>query len=79
MAISIHGEYVPDYLDRMPCGGMPWFDDSSGCAYRCDTCFAVVGSVGQPKICKNLNMHVAHFEYIRKLVIQTLKSKLKDK
>lgn len=38
-------------LKRMPCGGMPIRDHESDWAYRCDTCFAVVGSVGMPPDC----------------------------
>jgi len=38
----------------LPCGGTAVFDTSSGIGYRCDTCFAVVGSVGMPRQCKKL-------------------------
>lgn len=40
----------PDTM-ALPCGGTAYFDESSGISYRCDTCFAVVGSVGQPQRC----------------------------
>lgn len=36
----------------MPCGGIAYFDHDSGISYRCATCFAVVGSVGMPRSCK---------------------------
>lgn len=36
----------------LPCGSTARFDDSSGISYRCETCFAVVGSIGQPTFCK---------------------------
>jgi hypothetical protein len=36
------------------CGSSASFDDSSGCAHRCDNCGAVVGSVGMPRRCKDL-------------------------
>lgn len=36
---------------HLPCGGIAYFDHESGISYRCGTCFAVVGSVGQPKSC----------------------------
>ena len=42
-------------LDPMPlpCGGVAYFDDDCGIGYRCSNCFAVVGSIGQPKHCKD--------------------------
>jgi hypothetical protein len=36
----------------LPCGGEANFDYSSGISYRCETCGAVVGSVGQPRSCQ---------------------------
>jgi hypothetical protein len=43
-----------DY-DRMalPCGGIAYFDEGAGYGYRCELCNAVVGSIGQPKRCKD--------------------------
>jgi hypothetical protein len=38
---------------HLPCGGTAYFDESSGFSYRCDTCNAVVGSIGQPSRCKD--------------------------
>ena len=40
-------------LDPMPlpCGGVAYFDESSGISYRCE-CGAVVGSIGMPAHCK---------------------------
>jgi len=35
----------------LPCGGQAYFDFSSGISYRCDTCGAVVSSIGQPREC----------------------------
>lgn len=52
---SIHGAMVPYRLKEMPCGGTPLFDIDSGYAYRCDLCNAVIGSVGQPTSCKQIN------------------------
>jgi hypothetical protein len=46
---------VPYRLPRMNCGGVPEFDLDSGHAYRCDTCGAVIGSIGQPKSCVEKN------------------------
>jgi hypothetical protein len=37
---------------KLPCGGVAYFDQDSGISYRCETCFAVVGSIGQPQSCK---------------------------
>jgi hypothetical protein len=36
----------------LPCGGVARFDESSGISYRCEHCFAVVGSIGQPDRCQ---------------------------
>jgi hypothetical protein len=36
----------------LPCGGTAYFDESSGISYRCETCMAVVGSMGMPDHCK---------------------------
>jgi hypothetical protein len=41
-----YGLGKPMYL---PCGGVAYFDPDSGISYRCETCFAVVGSMGQPR------------------------------
>ena len=37
---------------KLPCGGTAAFDHSSGISYRCEVCMAVVGSMGQPRECK---------------------------
>ena len=37
----------------LPCGSKAFFDEDSGISYRCETCFAVVGSIGQPQSCKD--------------------------
>lgn len=37
---------------KIPCGAIACFDESSGIAYRCEYCFAVIGSMGQPDWCK---------------------------
>jgi hypothetical protein len=44
-----YGLGKPMYL---PCGGVAYFDQDSGISYRCETCFAVVGSMGQPRSCQ---------------------------
>ena len=55
MPIAIDGSRVPLKLERMACGGTPMFDVDSGYAYRCDVCFAVIGSIGQSQNCKDIN------------------------
>jgi hypothetical protein len=37
---------------HLPCGGVAYFDQDSGISYRCHSCFAVVGSIGQPAHCR---------------------------
>ena len=54
MAKTIHNNEVPNKLEPLPCGGTPVFDYDSGCAYRCDLCFSVIGSIGMPRQCKEL-------------------------
>jgi hypothetical protein len=36
----------------LPCGGEAHFDHGSGCSYRCEHCMATVGSIGQPRSCR---------------------------
>jgi len=55
MAIAFDGTRVPNKLERMPCGGIPEFDDGSGCSYRCDFCGATIGSISQSKRCIDIN------------------------
>jgi hypothetical protein len=43
----------PQDMD-LECGSVASFDHESGISYRCNTCFAVVGSIGMPKECKEL-------------------------
>ena len=38
----------------LPCGGTAFLDEESTIySYRCSSCFAVVGSIGMPKYCKD--------------------------
>jgi len=55
MAVAFDGTVVPERLPIQTCGGTPYFDHDSGYAYRCDSCNAVIGSVGQSDQCKELN------------------------
>jgi hypothetical protein len=43
----------PEDID-LECGSVASFDHDSGISYRCNTCFAVVGSTGMPARCKEL-------------------------
>ncbi len=38
-------------LMKLPCGGTAEFDGDF--SYRCWTCMAIVGSIGQPQHCKD--------------------------
>ena len=49
---------------HLPCGGVAHFDTQSGCSYRCETCFATVGSVGMPRECRK---EMDKWELIEKL------------
>lgn len=55
MAFYADRDRGPATLKQMACGGVPVFDDQTGYAYRCDQCFAVIGSVGQPRSCQEMN------------------------
>ena len=52
MARAFDGSYAPDTLPAMPCGGVPTFDEDSGCSYRCWQCMAVLGSVAMSASCR---------------------------
>lgn len=55
MAIAFDGSQVPTRQPKLACGGVPVFDSESGYSYRCDKCFATIGSIGQPESCKQIN------------------------
>lgn len=38
---------------HLPCGGTAHFCYEAGYGHRCEDCFAVVGSIGQPSHCAN--------------------------
>lgn len=39
---------------HLPCGGIAYFDEGGGgYGHRCEHCGAVVGSIGQPRHCKD--------------------------
>ena len=47
---------------HLPCGSRAYFDVESGISYRCETCFAVVGSIGQPEYCKSESKKYENWE-----------------
>ena len=49
---AFDGSPTPLY-QYLPCGNRATFDHASGMSYRCDQCWAVVGSIGQPSRCKD--------------------------
>jgi len=57
---------VPDTIEVL-CGSTAYFDEDSGISYRCETCFAVIGSIGMPRECAEL--------YRMEEVVQKLKGK----
>lgn len=52
MTHAFDGTPTPLYR-YSPCGNRATFDHSSGMSYRCDQCWAVLGSIGQPQQCKD--------------------------
>lgn len=52
--MTVYQENIKNLPDiYLPCGATAKFDESSGISYRCETCMAVVGSIGQPQSCKD--------------------------
>lgn len=43
---AFDGSEVSPTPSKVPCGDTPIFDSSSGYTYRCEVCFAVIGSIG---------------------------------
>jgi len=43
-------------LIYLPCGSSARWDSESDMGYRCTSCFAMVGSIGQSKYCADLSM-----------------------
>jgi hypothetical protein len=50
MSVDFKNE-CPWFME-LPCGGKATFCVEAGYGYRCMDCMAVVGSIGQPKRCK---------------------------
>lgn len=49
---AFDGSPTPLY-QYLPCGNRATFDHDSGMSYRCDQCWAVVGSIGQSQECRD--------------------------
>lgn len=49
---------------HLPCGGTAYFDTGSGCSFRCSSCFATVGSIGQPDHCRSLSKQYEQWEIL---------------
>jgi hypothetical protein len=60
-------EIIPPTHIKLLCGNTASFDELSGISYRCNTCNAVVFSVGMPRHCKEL--------YLMEEVVNRLKGK----
>ena len=50
--MTVYADGVRYQTMHLPCGGVAEFDESSGISYRCELCGAVVGSIGQPRSCR---------------------------
>lgn len=50
--MSVYADNVKYQVMYLPCGGEAHFDHGSGCSYRCHDCMATVGSMGQPRSCR---------------------------
>lgn len=46
------GNWNSKYIS-MPCGSIAELDYGAGYGYRCHDCMAVIGSMGQPRSCKD--------------------------
>lgn len=53
MRSSDNLQSIPERIE-LECGSTASFDHGSGISYRCETCFATVGSIGMPRECKEL-------------------------
>jgi hypothetical protein len=50
--VSVDFKNECPWFMELPCGGKATFCVEAGYGYRCMDCMAVVGSIGQPKRCK---------------------------
>jgi len=58
---AFDGSMVPA-VQRQPCGGTAMFDGEH--SYRCMDCFAVIGSMGQPAMCKSIATKYYNWEQL---------------
>lgn len=61
---AFDGSEVSPTLPKVPCGDTPIFDSSSGYTYRCEVCFAVIGSIGQPPKVIRINKEMYNLHLI---------------
>ena len=48
---SVSDKLIKQHI-LLPCVAVAYFDHESEMGYRCSTCFAMVGSIGQPDECQ---------------------------
>ena len=53
---------MDDKIIYMPCGSEAYWDSASDMGYRCQSCFAMIGSIGQPRECKEESEKYATLE-----------------
>jgi len=70
MPTAFDGTKVPIFLDPLPCGGIPKFDNDSGYAYRCNVCGAVIGSIGIPRDCAEMVLEKEQKEQVWKAIAE---------
>jgi len=50
--MTIYADGVKYSTMHLPCGSVAHFDHGAGYGYRCEMCNAVLGSIGQPRSCR---------------------------
>ena len=68
MPRAFDGSLLPLYLDTLPCGGRPRWDKGSAAGYRCETCGAMLGSIGMPKECHDMLQDEKERELVMKKI-----------
>jgi len=53
MPYAFDGTKVPEF-ELAPCGEIASWDYGSECSYRCETCNAILGSMGMPQRCHDI-------------------------
>lgn len=54
---------TPQFI-YLPCNARARWDSESEMGYRCETCFAMLGSIGQPKQCQEETKKMKVFEQL---------------